>query len=112
MMEHRFPLVLGKDFAGTVDAIGDGVTGYQVGDRVFGVVMKDFLGDGSFAEYVTVPAAVGVARLPEGVAFVEGAALGLAGAAALAAGQTVLVAGATGGVAAGTLGKLVIKVGA
>ena len=55
MMEHRFPVVLGKDFAGTVDAVGAGVDRFQVGDRVFGVVTKPYLGDGSFAEYVTVP---------------------------------------------------------
>jgi NADPH2:quinone reductase len=106
MMEHRFPVVLGKDFAGTVDAVGPGVTDYQVGDRVFGVVTKPFLGDGSFAEYVTVATGVGLARLPESIDFVEGAALGLAGAAAIGAvdaadlqpGQNVLVVGATGGV--------------
>lgn len=106
MMEHRFPVVLGKDFAGTVDAVGTGVSEYQVGDRVFGVVTKDYLGDGSFGEYVTVPAAVGIAKLPEPVDFTEGAALGLAGTAAVVAvdaatitsGDLVLIAGATGGV--------------
>jgi NADPH:quinone reductase-like Zn-dependent oxidoreductase len=106
MMEHRFPVVLGKDFAGIVDAVGPGVSDYQVGDRVFGVVTQPYLGDGSFAEYVTVPTAVGIAPLPDSVDFVQGAALGLAGAAAIAVvdaaelqrGQTVLVAGATGGV--------------
>ena len=105
-MEHRFPLVLGKDFAGEVDALGPDVTGYVVGDRVFGVVTKPFLGDGSFGEYVTVPTAVGIARLPDPVSFTDGAALGLAGAAAqgiidgaeLQIGATVLVVGATGGV--------------
>jgi NADPH:quinone reductase len=105
-MEHRFPLVLGKDFAGEVDAVGPGVTGYAVGDRVFGVVTKPYVGDGSFAEYVTVPTAVGVAKLPEGVPYTDAAALGLAGTAAhsildsaqLQPGQTVLVVGATGGV--------------
>jgi NADPH:quinone reductase-like Zn-dependent oxidoreductase len=81
-MEHRSPLVLGKDFAGEVDAIGAGVTDYAVGDRVFGTVTKPYLGDGSFAEYVTVPTAVGLAPLPETVSFTDAAALGLAGAAA------------------------------
>lgn len=106
MMEHRFPVVLGKDFAGTVDAVGPGVTGYHVGDRVFGVVMKPYLGDGSFAEYVTVPTAVGLAALPDSIDFVEGATLGVAGVTAIAATDAaelkpdhrVLVVGATGGV--------------
>jgi NADPH:quinone reductase-like Zn-dependent oxidoreductase len=106
MMEHRFPVVLGKDFAGTIDAIGAGVTGYAVGERVFGVVTKPFLGDGSLGEYVTVPIAVGLAKLPDSVSFTDGAAIGLAGsaaadaltAAALQPGERVLVAGATGGV--------------
>jgi NADPH:quinone reductase-like Zn-dependent oxidoreductase len=106
MMEHRFPVVLGKDFAGIVDAVGEGVDGYAVGDRVFGVVIKDVLGDGSFAEYVTVPVAAGVAKLPDQIGFTEAGALGLAGtaafdsvdAAAIGAGSTALIAGATGGV--------------
>ena len=106
MMEHEFPVVLGKDFAGEIDAVGDGVEGYAVGDRVFGVVMKSTLGDGSFGEYVTVPAGSGIAKLPEGIDFTEAAALGLAGTAAVDAfdaaqiseGATVLVVGATGGV--------------
>ena len=105
-MEHRFPLVLGKDFAGEVDAIGVGVTDYAVGDRVFGTVTKPYLGDGSFAEYVTVPTAVGIAPLPDSISFTHGAALGLTGvaargiidAAALEPGHTILVIGATGGV--------------
>ena len=106
VMEHRFPVVLGKDFAGTVDAVGEGVDRYALGDRVFGVVTKPYLGDGSFGEYVTVPASVGIAHLPEQIDFVQGAAIGLAGVAAAMAvdaaqlrpGHTVLIAGATGGV--------------
>lgn len=106
MMEHRFPVVVGKDFAGVVDALGEGVDELAVGDRVFGVVAGATLGDGSFGQYVTVPATVGIARIPDGVDFTEAAALGLAGAAAadsfeaagITAGQVVLVAGATGGV--------------
>lgn len=106
MMEHHFPVVLGKDFAGTVDAVGAGVEGFAVGDRVFGVVTKSFLGDGSFGEFVTVPVAVGIARLPESIGLTEAAGLGLAGTAAVDAvdaanigeGTTVVVVGATGGV--------------
>jgi NADPH:quinone reductase-like Zn-dependent oxidoreductase len=108
MMEHRYPVVLGKDFAGTVEAVGDGVTRFAVGDRVFGVVTKAYLGDGGFSQYVSVPEAVGIAKLPEGVEVTAAGALGLAGTAAadsLAAtspqtGETVLVSGATGGVGA------------
>lgn len=106
MMEHRLPVVLGKDFAGTVDAVGAGVDDYRVGDAVFGVVTKPYLGDGSFGEHVVLPTEVGIAHLPEGIDLVEAAALGLAGAAALQAveaaairsGESVLVVGATGGV--------------
>jgi NADPH:quinone reductase-like Zn-dependent oxidoreductase len=106
MMEHRFPLVLGKDFAGTVEAVGAGVDAFASGDRVFGVVTKPYLGDGSFGEFVTVPVAIGIARLPDPIDFRDGGALGLAGTAArlavdagdLASGQTVLIVGATGGV--------------
>ncbi|WP_026310898.1 NADP-dependent oxidoreductase [Parafrankia elaeagni] len=108
MMEHRYPLVLGKDFAGTVAAVGDGVTRFSVGDAVFGVVTKQFLGDGGFGEYVTVPEEIGIAALPGGVEVAAAGALGLAGTAALDAldavtpqpGETVLVSGATGGVGA------------
>jgi NADPH:quinone reductase-like Zn-dependent oxidoreductase len=108
MMEHRFPLVVGKDFAGTVEAIGEGAEGFEVGDVVFGVVAKPYLGTGSLAEYVTVPAAYGVAHVPEGLSLEHAGALGLAGTAALDSvnaldvepGETVLVSGATGGVGA------------
>ncbi|WP_330262811.1 NADP-dependent oxidoreductase [Streptomyces griseorubiginosus] len=105
-MEHRYPLVLGQDFAGTVEALGEGVDGFAVGDAVFGVVLKPFLGAGSLAQYVTVAAGDGVARIPEGLAVGDAGALAVAGATAvvsldtvgLAEGQTVLISGAGGGV--------------
>jgi NADPH:quinone reductase-like Zn-dependent oxidoreductase len=108
MMEHRYPVVLGKDFVGTVEAVGDGVTRFAVGDAVFGVVTKPFLGDGGFGEYVTVLEQIGIAALPTGADVTAAGALGLAGTAALDAlaaaapqpGETVLVSGATGGVGA------------
>lgn len=119
MMEHRFPVVIGKDFAGTVEALGEGVTEFAPGDRVFGVVTKPFLGDGSFGEFVTVTADVGLSRLPDSIDFTTGGALGVAAEAALAAadeakfaaGQVVLIAGATGGVGTQTL-ELAVHAGA
>src|ERR1700730_10598096 len=54
MFEHEFPVVVGKDFAGVVDAIGEEVTTVDVGDAVFGVVTRPTLGQGGFAEYVVV----------------------------------------------------------
>jgi NADPH:quinone reductase-like Zn-dependent oxidoreductase len=108
MMEHRFPVVLGKDFAGTVAAVGEGVTRFAVGDAVFGVVTKSYLGDGGFGEYVSVSEQVGIAALPPNLDLTAAGALGLAGTAAvnavdaldLRSGQTVLISGATGGVGA------------
>ena len=105
MMEHRFPVVLGKDFAGTVESTGAGVDGFAEGDTAFGVVMKPELGDGSFGERVATPAAF-AARVPDGLDAATAGALGLAGTAAhdaveaveLQQGETVLVSGATGGV--------------
>jgi NADPH:quinone reductase-like Zn-dependent oxidoreductase len=105
MMEHRFPVVLGKDFAGTIEAVGPGVDGFAVDDTVFGVMMKPELGDGCFGERVAAPAAF-AAKIPEGLDTATAGALGLAGTAAHDAveavepqhGETVLVSGATGGV--------------
>lgn len=104
--DHYFPVVIGKDFAGEVDAVAPDVTGFARGDRVFGVVTKAFLREGSYAEYLTQPVDVGVARLPDSVSFTEGAALGMAGTAArrvldasrLRPDETAFVVGAPGGV--------------
>lgn len=57
-----FPLVLGNDFAGTISAVGDGVTGYSIGDRVFGA--KKPSRAGTHASHVLVKAE------PKTVAFV------------------------------------------
>jgi NADPH:quinone reductase len=104
-MEHRFPLVPGIDLSGVVQSVGPDVTGFAVGDEVFGVSAKPFVGEGTFAEYSSVPAS-GLAHKPAGLSHAEAAALPHAALTALAAvdaadpqaGQVVLVVGATGGV--------------
>jgi NADPH:quinone reductase-like Zn-dependent oxidoreductase len=116
-MEHRFPVVLGKDFAGTVEAIGDGVTSVSEGDQVFGVLMREYVGPGTFAEYAVVPEAIGLTKIPSGLDPAVAGALGLAGTAAhmtvtaVSPGseETVLVGGATGGVGANAIQLAVLK---
>ena len=106
MMEYRFPVVLGRDFAGTVAASEAG--DIAPGDMVFGMITKPYLKDGGFADYITVSGSFGFARVPEGLSMPHAGALALAGttaqdsvtAAAPQPGQTVLIAGATGGVGA------------
>ena len=106
MIPHEYPLVLGRDAAGVVEAVGAGVEGVAVGDEVFGhVLLAPPVQAGTFAEYAVLPAASVVPK-PQGLDFVTAAALPLAGAAAVQSvdavdpqpGQTVLVNGADGGV--------------
>ena len=106
MMPHEYPVVLGRDAAGVVEAVGAGVDHVAVGDEVIGhVLLAPPIQAGTLAEYALLPAAA-VAAKPAGLDFVTAAALPLAGAAAVAAvdaidprpGQTVLVNGASGGV--------------
>jgi NADPH:quinone reductase-like Zn-dependent oxidoreductase len=106
MLPHEYPLVLGRDAAGVVEAVGDGVDHVSVGDEVLGhVLLAPPIQAGTLAEYAVLPAA-SVAAKPAGLDFVTAAALPLAGAAAAQtvdavqpqSGQTVLVNGAGGGV--------------
>ncbi|MGH3142810.1 MAG: alcohol dehydrogenase catalytic domain-containing protein, partial [Gaiellales bacterium] len=69
------PFTIGWDVAGTVEALGGGVTRFAVGDRVFG--MPRFPREAAaYAEYVTSPSRQ-LARIPEGLADVDAAALPL-----------------------------------
>ncbi len=103
---HVFPVVPGWDAAGVVEAIGPAVVEVATGDEVFAYCRKHFVGEGTYAEYVTVPVTY-VARKPKRLSFEEAGAIPLAGLAAyqalffgagLTAGETVLVYGASGGV--------------
>ncbi|MFC5148429.1 SDR family NAD(P)-dependent oxidoreductase [Streptomyces aureoversilis] len=98
--DGRFDAVYGLECAGTVAAVGPGVTGFSVGDRVFAS------GSDCLASHM-VTSADAVARIPDGTGFAEAATLpavfltvhyGLGWQAGLAAGETVLVHGGAGGV--------------
>ncbi len=107
LRKPTLPSGTGKDFAGVVTALGPGVTGFSVGERVFGSV--DALnGEGSCAESL-VTALNHVAATPDTVSDEVAACLGVAAGSALQAltsiaglkeGQRVLVVGASGSVGA------------
>lgn len=92
---------VGIDFAGTVEAVGAGVTKFKPGDAVFGGA------NGALAEYLTIAEDGNLALKPDGVSFEEAAAVNVAGLTALQTlrdraavqpGQKVLINGASGGV--------------
>jgi NADPH:quinone reductase-like Zn-dependent oxidoreductase len=96
----KFPGILGRDIAGVVRELGQGVTGFSPGDKVIG------FGSATYAELVVIKAA-DLAHLPEGLDLVEAAALPLVTLTGeqlisrgvnIQRGQTVLVTGAIGGV--------------
>jgi NADPH:quinone reductase-like Zn-dependent oxidoreductase len=107
-MQGPIPVTLphtpGIDVSGTIAELGEGVGGFQVGDRVVGFLpMAD---DGAAAEYVVAPAEI-LAPAPTSVPLVDAAALPAVGLTAwqalfdhakLAAGQRVLINGAGGAV--------------
>ena len=99
------PAVLGMDFAGTVEAVGEGVTNFAPGDEVYGCAggLADL--QGSLAEYMLADANL-VARKPKTLSMREAAALPLVGITAyegiqranVHVGQKILVHGGAGGV--------------
>ncbi|MEV6814322.1 NADP-dependent oxidoreductase [Micromonospora sp. NPDC051296] len=115
--ELAFPHVPGNDFAGTVSEVGAGVTGYQVGDEVFGHAIpralkaiaggRPSLTTGTLAEYAVFEADTPfIAHRPAGLDVADAAALptvGLTARALIATAapkpdDTILVVGASGGV--------------
>ena len=99
MMPLSFPVVDGREAAGVVDEVGDGVTGVAVGDEVFG-----FAVGGAAAEHTVLD---DFARKPASLSFEEAAALpvavetsvrvfGVLG--GVGEGQTLVINGAAGGV--------------
>jgi len=108
--EYQFkpepPFVPGMDFAGVVDALGEGVSDLAVGDRVAGGAKT-----GAFAEF-TVAKADGLERVPDGFGMAQAASypaayttayVSLVERARLQPGETLLVQGASGGVGMATI---------
>jgi len=100
--QRRLGMVPGTDVSGTIDTLGEGVTGWKVGDPVLGFARQS----GSYAEYAVI-SVTGLARKPKSMTFEQAAGVPIAAETAYRAlhetgnierGQTVLIHGAAGGV--------------
>ncbi len=93
------------DFAGVIEAVGDGVTAFSVGDEVYGCAGGVTDIQGALAEFIRADARL-IAHKPKSISMREAAAMPLVGITAyegleragIAAGQKVLVQGGAGGV--------------
>jgi NADPH:quinone reductase-like Zn-dependent oxidoreductase len=101
----KFPLIPGRDFSGSVSALGGGVDDLKIGDAVFGVL--DIGREGTYTEKLAIKAAI-IAKKPPRLSDVEAAAVALTGLTAvnsiadtlkLQRGETILIQGGAGGVA-------------
>jgi len=99
---RRLGMVPGTDVSGTIDTLGEGVTGWKVGEPVLGFARQS----GSYAEYAVI-AVTSLARKPASMTFEQAAGVPIAAETAYRAlheaghierGQTVLIHGAAGGV--------------
>ncbi|MHA4812555.1 NADP-dependent oxidoreductase [Flavitalea flava] len=102
-MPLQFPWIPGVDFSGVIESVGAAVTGYKVGDEVYGEKMEG----GTYADYLTVDAKF-IARKPQTLNFIQAASVPVAAETAWQAvryaeitnGQTILIHGGAGAVGA------------
>jgi NADPH:quinone reductase-like Zn-dependent oxidoreductase len=101
-----FPCILGRDFSGTVTALGEGVTDLKIGDAVFGVLEGGR--EGTYCEKLTIKSAI-FALKPDNLSHAEAASLALQGLTAIVSledtlklkrGETILINGGAGSVGA------------
>jgi len=113
IQSYKLPAILGNECAGTVDAVGDGVSGFTIGERVATRVDKGRMG--ALADYAVTTADT-LAHIPDQVDMQSAAGLPLAGETALQAlrneikvkpGDRILITGGAGGV--GTLAIQIAK---
>jgi NADPH2:quinone reductase len=112
--DARFPMVLGWDVAGTIAQVGEGVEGWEVGDRVAAMSFQPIDQVGTYAERINIAADL-VARVPDRLALDRAATIPLAGLTAsllvrevgLPAGGTLLVNAPLGAV-----GRLLVQLAA
>lgn len=104
MLPYSFPLILGWDISGVIEAVGSGVTKFKPGDAVYS--RPNILRDGGYAEFIAIDENE-VALKPKTITHASAASLPLAGitawdvlvkTAAIKAGDRVLIHAGSGGV--------------
>ena len=78
MIPLQFPSTLGMDFSGTIEKVGAGVSGFNVGDEVYGQASVTRGGSGAFAE-IALANADSIAHKPKSLNHQEAAGLPLVG---------------------------------
>ena len=76
LLSYQFPLILGNDFAGEISEVGENVTDFKVGDKVYGRPRKSKIG--TFADYISINAEE-IAPMPQGLSYEEAASIPLVG---------------------------------
>ncbi len=118
-LPHAFPLILGWDGAGEIEAMGAKVTGFSLGDAVYTYGRKATIQAGTYAQYITLQQEH-LALKPKNLSFVEAAVVPLAALTAYQAlfeslqirsGETLLIPGGAGGVGSYAL-QLAVNSGA
>lgn len=111
----KFPATLGSDVAGVVTEVGEGVTEFAVGNKIYGQAIVLAGASGAFAEFVAVPAGM-IAKMPKNINFNQAAASVLVGVSVVQAllehfklrsGQKILIHGGAGGI--GTMAIQIAK---
>lgn len=105
IIPYQLPQVAGNELVGTIEKVGEQVTRFKVGDRVFARLPIEAIG--AFAEYIAVDE-VALAQVPEYLTDVEAAAIPLTALTTMQAlefmniqpGQTIFISGGTGSVGA------------
>jgi NADPH:quinone reductase-like Zn-dependent oxidoreductase len=106
LFPHEFPLVLGWDMAGVVEAVGHSARRFAPGDEVYAYARRPVVQHGTYAEYIVLPESY-ITRKPSNLDMVEAASIPLTtltayqalfDAGRLKRGQSVFIMGASGGV--------------
>lgn len=105
-LPYNFPMIMGVDFAGVVEDLGPHARRFKMGDRVYGQVISNPVGGGTYTEYVVVKETGSIATAPSSVPMPVAAgaptagmtALSIIETAALREYESLLVVGAAGGV--------------